>query len=134
LLIHETMHSFLHAIEFQYGEFLVSRAASESWYGTKCVRSPWSGNLVELGSYTHAVVVWYGLWNFWRLAVDRLDQISHLIDEDEVVGSFAESERGFVNNTDVFGPTDEKYEYLHPEYLKFAGSYQTAIQKFSAVE
>ena len=32
------------------------------------VKSPWSGNVINLQAYLHACLVWYGLYWFWRRA------------------------------------------------------------------
>jgi len=63
-LIHESIHALLFIVEI-LEPFLVTPVQPEP-----CARSPWSGNLLPIRTYLHACFVWFGLAQFWRLAVN----------------------------------------------------------------
>jgi hypothetical protein len=62
-LVHEAIHSFLYLIEEHYPLLAVSGESA----GVKLL-SPWTGRLLSLRSFVHAIFVWFGLWQFWRRA------------------------------------------------------------------
>jgi hypothetical protein len=64
-LVHEAIHSFLYMLEEGRPFF----ASEEVSYGQK-LQSPWSGRELPLHSFLHACYVWYGLWLFWKKAVE----------------------------------------------------------------
>ena len=61
-LIHEAIHSMLYLIE-EDTPMVLDRNAAEGIF----VVSPWSEKRIHLSAFTHAVYVWYGLLNFWKL-------------------------------------------------------------------
>jgi hypothetical protein len=67
-LLHEAIHSLLFMFEETAGAFVSGIRTAED--ETKIV-SPWSGNILFLPAFTHACVVWYGLFWFWQAALDR---------------------------------------------------------------
>lgn len=64
-LIHEMIHSLLYALELKYPFILDTTAVADVH-----IRSPWTGNELTVSSYLHACFVWFGLWNFWKLAIN----------------------------------------------------------------
>lgn len=61
-LIHESLHSFLAMYELQHGSFV-------SFSQTALVRpvSPWSGNPIPYNAFTHAVYIYFALFEFYKL-------------------------------------------------------------------
>lgn len=64
-LVHEAIHAMLYIVE-ERAHFMVDRASAEH----VTVQSPWSGRWLEVHSFLHACLVWFGLWTFWRQAED----------------------------------------------------------------
>lgn len=62
-LIHEATHNFLSCFEGRYGSFVAFNSSPQ-------VRpvSPWSGNPIPYSAFTHAVVIYFSLFNFMRCA------------------------------------------------------------------
>jgi HEXXH motif-containing protein len=65
-LVHESIHALLNMVEPLYPLYRLRSAAFE--FGAN---SPWSGRFLKMHSYVHACFVWFGLWCFWSLAVER---------------------------------------------------------------
>ena len=61
--VHESIHSMLFMLEEVEQPFLLDRLSAKIM-----VKSPWSGNVINLHAYLHACLVWYGLYWFWRQA------------------------------------------------------------------
>jgi hypothetical protein len=59
-LVHEAIHSYLYILE-SIDPFYLDFNAAEC----VSVRSPWTGRMLPLPSFTHACLVWYGLGRFW---------------------------------------------------------------------
>jgi hypothetical protein len=63
LLIHESIHSYLYAVE-----------QKQPWmrniYHNGTIQSPWTNNHIRIDSYLHACFVWFGLIHFWKYALD----------------------------------------------------------------
>ncbi len=62
-IVHESIHSMLFMLEEVASRFLLDRLSAKIM-----VKSPWSGNVINLHAYLHACLVWYGLYWFWRRA------------------------------------------------------------------
>ena len=58
-LVHESVHNLLSTYEYLHGPFLLT----EDDRNYRPV-SPWSGNPIPVGSFCHAVFVWFSLYNF----------------------------------------------------------------------
>ena len=58
-LIHESVHNLLSTYEYTYGVFLPLGDAKQ-----QRPVSPWSGNPLPVASFTHAIFVWFALFNF----------------------------------------------------------------------
>ena len=66
-LLHEAIHSLLFIYEEIAGPFVASdKLAQEAQ-----IVSPWSGRALPLQQFTHACLVWYGLYWFWTTARAR---------------------------------------------------------------
>ena len=77
-LVHEAIHSGIHAMESIYGDF-VEEGSDIS------IDSPWTGRRLSLDQYVHACFVWFGLLHFWSLSHSCVG--THAIDwENERVG------------------------------------------------
>lgn len=63
-LVHEAIHALIYRIELTDSLYLDDSVEHESFTAV----SPWSGRTLPLHSFVHACFVWFGLWNFWRLA------------------------------------------------------------------
>lgn len=59
-LVHESIHSCIYKLELAMPLYLDWNAACE----LKGI-SPWTGRKLDLHSYVHACLVWYGLRKFW---------------------------------------------------------------------
>jgi hypothetical protein len=63
-LLHESIHSLLYTVELDE-PFILDREAVED---TR-IKSPWTGAELPVHSFLHACLVWFGLWQFWSLAL-----------------------------------------------------------------
>ena len=63
LIVHEAIHSMLFMIEEVESPFLLDRSSAKIM-----VKSPWSGNVINLHAYLHACLVWYALYWLWHRA------------------------------------------------------------------
>lgn len=131
LLIHESLHGFLHAFEYSHSSFLIDGASNQSWIDEKVVSSPWTGNSIDLASYTHAVCVWYGIHQFWLRARDNYDRVRELISLAEVEAALTEAARGFTNNNDVLAPAGDKRRFVtsdHAEVMRLLQEHVRWVQ------
>ena len=62
-LIHEAIHSYLYAVEQK-------RPWLKDIQDNGVIRSPWTNNELRIDSYLHACFVWFGLFSFWRKALE----------------------------------------------------------------
>jgi hypothetical protein len=125
-IIHESTHNFLHLMEEKYGSFLEDISFEKKWVKEKIVASPWSGEKIDLGSYTHAVCVWYGLANFWQLTSESNVRTNGLA-QARVDKMVKQSTAGFIKPGCVHLAAEDKFFYMNKDYLKFSLSYQTTI-------
>ena len=65
-LVHEAIHSLIAKIAHEEGLFSSCREAA----GIMAV-SPWSGRQLKFQVYIHSCFVWFGMWNFWKLASEK---------------------------------------------------------------
>lgn len=63
-LVHEAIHCLLFMFEHVSGTLMVADGRRTQLH----VTSPWSGRALQLISYVHACIVWYGLYWFWSAA------------------------------------------------------------------
>lgn len=97
-LVHEAIHGLLYKIELAF-PFYDPEAATQ----VKVV-SPWSQRTLQLHSFVHACFVWYGLWNFWRLA-PSIDQRDSLLEQ---------AARGFVAPGPLGNVSSDVHASVHP--------------------
>lgn len=76
-LVHESIHALVYKMELVLPLYRDYQAASD----LKGV-SPWTGRELNLHSFVHACLVWYGLWSFWEKAErsaegDKLGERAH---------------------------------------------------------
>ena len=58
------IHSLLYTVELDE-PFILDREAVENMR----IKSPWTGAELPVHSFLHACLVWFGLWQFWSLAL-----------------------------------------------------------------
>jgi hypothetical protein len=107
--VHETIHALLYVFEHQMP--FAPRGLGREWGS---VRSPWSGRTLEAHAFSHAILVWFGLWQFWRRALTR-----QVFVEDRVRDHLETARRGF----EAPGLADalrEAEPLLSPEYISGA--------------
>ncbi len=125
-LIHETIHSFLHVIEEKHGKFITDAALEQTWLMEDVVTSPWSGHGVNLGAYTHAILVWYGLFAFWHKL--KISESKHADISEEVIDSMLESSSsGFHKNPSILDPTLDKLNFIKEDYQTLAATIQNKV-------
>lgn len=127
MLVHESIHQYLHLFEEQIFDFVHIEALPKSWVEEREFPSPWSGNLLDLRSYTHAVLVWYGLIHFWSQYIDK--NISH--DEltiELAVKKLNEAKYGFIKTDDVLENLGYAKKYLNQDYILNVKTIQKRIK------
>jgi hypothetical protein len=62
-MVHESIHSMLFMLEELESPFLLDSTSAKL-----TVKSPWSGNVINLHAYLHACLVWYALFWLWQHA------------------------------------------------------------------
>jgi hypothetical protein len=128
-LIHESIHNFLHLVEEQYGPFLEEAAYSLPWIKEKIVPSPWSGKKIDLGSYTHAISVWYGLACFWLKAQDYAGRHAHELGPKRIEQMIAQASQGFIKRENVHLAAGERFSFMNKDFLSFSLGFQTEISQ-----
>lgn len=126
-LIHESIHGFLHLVEEHYGPFLEKEAYGSAWLKDKIVPSPWSGKRIDLGSYTHAIGVWYGLAQFWLKARRYEGRHARELSFDRIGGMIHQASAGFMKNDNVHLAAAERFVYMNKDYLSFSLKFQPEI-------
>jgi hypothetical protein len=69
-LIHEAVHCTLYRYEAVFGDFILDHS-----YQDCPVKSPWSGKDIRLHSFIHACIVWYAIFNFWKVNKQNILEI-----------------------------------------------------------
>ena len=113
-------------MEEHYGPFLEPQAYSAAWIQEKVVPSPWSGKKIDLGSYTHAIAVWYGLAQFWLKARVTTE---HELKPAVVDQMIQQASYGFLKERNVHLAAEERFLYLNKDYLSFSLGFQPEIAK-----
>lgn len=116
MLVHESIHQYLHLFEEQLYSFTNTELTPNSFHEERTFPSPWSGNLLDLRSYTHAILVWYGLIHFWSQFIDN--NISHSeLTQQLAFKKLKEATLGFLNNGDVLKNLGDAKKYLNTNYI-----------------
>ena len=128
-LVHESIHSFLHLVEETYFSFCDRQSARFSWIGEKFVRSPWSGNKVDLPSYTHAILVWYGMFNFWMKATKFDEGTLKIVNRAEAGMMMRQSAKGFLTKKGLFDHIKSRLDAVRPSFRYLADHVQSEVQQ-----
>jgi hypothetical protein len=128
-LIHESIHNFLHLVEEEYGPFLEHSAYSLPWIKEKIVPSPWSGKKIDLGSYTHAISVWYGLACFWLRAQAYAGSHAQELGAKRVQKMIAQASHGFIKRENVHLAAGERFSFMNKDFLSFSLGFQNEISQ-----
>jgi hypothetical protein len=69
-IIHESIHSILYQLEPTYGNFFANKDTA----GLE-IKSPWTNNIITLDNLAQACFVWFGLFNFWQIVANNIQNI-----------------------------------------------------------
>lgn len=127
MLVHESIHQYLHLFEEQVFDFIKKDLFPEELKEARIYASPWSGKMLDFRSYTHAILVWYGLVSFW------IQFLSKKIEHPEISARQAkekldESLYGFVNSTTVLDNFKNDKIYLSEDYIVQINRIQTEVK------
>lgn len=115
-LAHEAIHSLLYMVELSDCFYLDEGAVCEFQ-----VKSGWTGRTLYLASYLHACFVWFGLLNFWRLALECEGFTRSAADD-----CLSRAAKGFRSG-DVLLPLKDIRQHLRPELLDAVQVLQDAV-------
>ncbi|ELA8114816.1 hypothetical protein RGL59_000961 [Vibrio parahaemolyticus] len=115
VLVHESFHSYLHSIEEMKCRFLNDSYFEKS--EPEYIVSPWSGAKVDLWSYTHAILVWSYLHNFWVDSLSKIDKLTDFdIDKKELSISIDIARKGFIDDK-AFSLLDSRKNFVNESYF-----------------
>jgi len=132
MLVHESIHQYLHLFEEQQFAFVDAAAIPQELLDSREFPSPWSGNLLDLRSYTHAILVWYGLIHFWRQFIDSAYEHPE-VSATQAREKLNEALFGFVNSASVFDSLGEARKFLNPQYRLQVEKIQKELQMKEAI-
>lgn len=115
MLVHESIHQYLHLYEEQIEPFVDLPLLPPNLLTERLFPSPWSGNPLDLRSYTHAILVWYGLVHFWD-QYQLSPEFSPAISRKQAQEKLAEAKFGFENSRSVLDNLGYAVKYLNPHY------------------
>jgi hypothetical protein len=131
MLVHESIHQYLHLFEEQLFVFVETASLSSERLNERAFPSPWSGNLLDLRSYTHAILVWYGLWHFWSRYVTS--NFSHPeVSQAQALEKLSEAAFGFLNSNSVLDNLSDARNYLVADYVEQIKKIQNQIRTAQA--
>lgn len=111
-LIHESLHNFLAMYELRHGGFVDYRQNA-------LVRpvSPWTGNPIPYNAFTHAVIIYFALFTFYRLLYPKLGTKAEMRAVAELM---TKCSRGFriVNLSKCMSVVGSSPDWLHSMYVK----------------
>jgi len=128
MLVHESIHQYLHLFEEQLFDFIKLEKVPADLLEQQIFPSPWSGNLLDLRSYTHAILVWYGLANFWSDFVQSGYQHAEL-SQAQARGKLTEAMHGFVHSHSVLDNLGEYKRHLCEDFSAQVEQIQTHIRE-----
>lgn len=132
MLVHESIHQYLHLYEEQISPFVDEEKMTPELKTERLFPSPWSGNPLDLRSYTHAVLVWYGLVHFWQQFIDS--GYSHVeISQAQAQDKLSEALFGFVNSNSVLDNLGVNVQLLNTDYIADIRRLQAEIKAKKAV-
>lgn len=116
MLVHESIHQYLHLFEEQLFTFVNLKKVCPESVEDRIYPSPWSGNLLDLRSYTHAILVWYGLWNFWTQVYESGFSTSEM-SREQIGLKIQEAEIGFLKPESVLANLGMAQACLSYDYI-----------------
>lgn len=131
MLVHESIHQYLHLFEEQCFPFVDETKINAKLVNERIFASPWSGKLLDLRSYTHAILVWYGLYYFWNQYISYNPNHAE-ISSSQAEEKLAEAKSGFIRVRSVLDNLVLARESLHPEYVKQVQYIETEIKELTA--
>jgi hypothetical protein len=124
-LVHEAIHAFLYIIAYDLP--FVHGAASERELDDeeqrRKLRSPWSGRQLDPYSFAHAVFVWFGLWQFWTIALE-----TEVFPRERAAKLRAAAQRGFAG-TALRHEIDGSADVLTPAIRAALGALKHEIDR-----
>ncbi len=122
-LIHESLHSFLAMYELQHGGFV-------GFNQTSLVRpvSPWSGNPIPYNAFTHAVYIYFALFEFYKLLFHAHNVAC---DKRHVALLMNHCSRGFrvTDIVQLLGMVGESPEWVMMQYQLMSQDVQSYYQE-----
>lgn len=132
MLVHESIHQYLHLFEEQLFPFVDGSEIPADLLDSREFPSPWSGNPLDIRSYTHAILVWYGLVHFWQQYLESGYEHSE-VTKDQAREKLQEALFGFVNSASVLDNLGESKKYLASEYVQQIAQIQQQLKMRNAV-
>lgn len=132
MLVHESIHQYLHLFEEQLFDFINVDQVPKAVLDERALPSPWSGNLLDLRSYTHAILVWYGLVNFWKQFIDSGYTHPEVTLKD-AQSKLSEAMFGFVNSQSVLDNLGFCKQFLNEDYSENIKRIQDNLKLRNAV-
>ncbi|AZZ35488.1 hypothetical protein CIK05_01285 [Bdellovibrio sp. qaytius] len=130
MLVHESIHQYLHLFEEQLFDFVNLETFQKNLAEERIFPSPWSGNLLDMRSYTHAIMVWYGLIHFWSQFLQK--KISHLeLTNEQAKIKLNEAVYGFVQTQDVLENLGNSRKFLTEEYVSNVKDIQQKVKQMT---
>jgi hypothetical protein len=117
-LVHETIHAVIDIVNLDQPIF-IDRSVLASRRGM----SPWTGRSLDLYTYIHACLVWYGLWHFWTKILGQ----SHFPDS-VVLGYMQMAAKGFLSE-ELVTPLLPIREVIAPSLINLIDAMQETIEK-----
>jgi hypothetical protein len=116
-LVHETIHAVIDIANLDQPIF-IDRSVLPSRRG----ESPWTGRSLDLYTYIHACLVWYGLWHFWAKILGQSPF------PDPVVLSYMQTAaKGFLSE-ELLTPLLPVREAIAPSLINLIDAMQETIQ------
>lgn len=132
MLVHESIHQYLHLFEEQLFPFVRTDEMPFGLLEERAFPSPWSGNPLDIRSYTHAILVWYGLVHFWQQYLENSFEHAE-VTQAQAGEKLKEALFGFVNSVSVLDNLGESKKYLSTEYVQEIARLQQELKTRNAV-
>ena len=132
MLVHESIHQYLHLFEEQLFPFVRVEDIPPERLESRDYPSPWSGNPLDLRSYTHAILVWFGLahfWEQWLTSGIRHPEVTVVQAQQKLT----EARFGFVNSASVLDNLGRARQWLASEYVRTIEDLQKSFKTKAAV-
>jgi hypothetical protein len=116
-IIHETIHAIIDIVNLEQ-PLMLDRSVLTIQRGN----SPWTGRSLDLYTYIHACLVWYGLWHFWSRAWGR-----DIFPDPAVFHYMQLSAKGFMS-PDLLEPLLKTRQAIAPSLIDLISDMQKCIQ------